>query len=92
MSHVLTVELSDDAYAAVRKAAEATGATPEAVAADWLSERGVAARQSPADAAAARARFEAHFGSVDLGYPLGLDNEQIDADLAREYADNHEPK
>ncbi len=25
------------------------------------------------------------FGSVDLGYPTGADNEGIDADLAREY-------
>ncbi len=30
------------------------------------------------------------FGSVDLGYPTGADNESIDADLAREYADTHE--
>ena len=28
---------------------------------------------------------------VNLGYPTGTDNEQIDADLAREYADTHEP-
>jgi hypothetical protein len=30
------------------------------------------------------------FGSIDLGYPTGADNESIDADLAREYASNHE--
>ena len=30
------------------------------------------------------------FGSVDLGYPTGADNETIDADLAREYACTHE--
>ena len=30
------------------------------------------------------------FGTVSLGYPTGADNESIDADLAREYADNHE--
>jgi predicted DNA-binding antitoxin AbrB/MazE fold protein len=30
------------------------------------------------------------FGSVDLGYPTGADNESIDADLAREYGDPHE--
>lgn len=30
------------------------------------------------------------FGSVDLGYPTGLDNESIDADLAREYMNTHE--
>jgi predicted DNA-binding antitoxin AbrB/MazE fold protein len=30
------------------------------------------------------------FGSVDLGYPTGADNDSIDADLAREYASTHE--
>jgi len=30
------------------------------------------------------------FGSIDLGYPTGADNESIDADLAREYGNNHE--
>jgi len=30
------------------------------------------------------------FGSVDLGYPTGSDNETIDADLAREYSSANE--
>jgi predicted DNA-binding antitoxin AbrB/MazE fold protein len=30
------------------------------------------------------------FGSVDLGYPTGADNDSIDADLAREHASGHE--
>ncbi|MGI8642162.1 MAG: hypothetical protein ACR2MG_19705 [Pyrinomonadaceae bacterium] len=30
------------------------------------------------------------FGSVSLGNPTGSDNEQIDADLAREYGSTHE--
>ena len=30
------------------------------------------------------------FGSANLGYATGIDNEQIDADLAREYASTHE--
>ncbi len=30
------------------------------------------------------------FGSVSLGHPTGADNESIDADLAREYANRHE--
>ena len=30
------------------------------------------------------------FGSVSLGHPSGSDNEQIDADLAREYGSLHE--
>lgn len=30
------------------------------------------------------------FGSVSLGHPTGSDNEQIDADLAREYGSPHD--
>ncbi|CAN5194881.1 hypothetical protein BH20ACI1_BH20ACI1_01060 [soil metagenome] len=30
------------------------------------------------------------FGSVSLGYATGLNNEDIDADLAREYMNTHE--
>lgn len=37
----------------------------------------------------ARRRFESHFGEIDLGHPAGADNEDIDADLAREYASDH---
>lgn len=29
------------------------------------------------------------FGSVDMGYPTGADNESIDRDLAKEYASTH---
>ena len=34
--------------------------------------------------------FRKLIGSVDMGHPIGADNEQIDADLAREYMDDHE--
>ena len=52
---------------------------------------GTDARMQPTDAEkqAARERFERHFGEVDLGYATGVDNEQIDADLARAYAARH---
>ncbi|HLA96608.1 MAG TPA: hypothetical protein VK612_12870 [Pyrinomonadaceae bacterium] len=30
------------------------------------------------------------FGSENLGYPTGTDNDSIDADLASEYANDHE--
>jgi hypothetical protein len=35
-------------------------------------------------------RLREMFGSADSGHPNGSDNERIDADLARAYADNHE--
>ena len=43
-----------------------------------------------ANAVSARERFEQHFGEIDLGYSTGCDNDEIDADLAREYGSNHE--
>ncbi|HQU92528.1 MAG TPA: hypothetical protein PLK77_09540 [Pyrinomonadaceae bacterium] len=33
---------------------------------------------------------ERHFGTIDSGDPDSGNNEKIDADLAREYADTHE--
>ena len=49
------------------------------------------AQRTDAEMQAARERFERHFGEVDLGYATGADNEQIDADLAREYAGTDQP-
>lgn len=40
---------------------------------------------SEKDKQEARKRFESHFGEIDLGHPIGIDNEIIDADLAKEY-------
>jgi Bacterial SH3 domain len=54
--------------------------------ADFRQDR---ARPNKLDDRAARERFERHFGEVDLGYATGVDNEQIDADLAREYSSTH---
>jgi len=38
----------------------------------------------------ARERFERYFGALNLGYATGVDNEQIDADLAQAYMATHE--
>lgn len=94
MAQTLTIELSDEAYGALERRARALGASPGALAAEWL-QRQCRALESACgaavdDAQAARNRFERHFGEVDLGHPTGVDNESIDADLAREYASNHE--
>jgi hypothetical protein len=98
MSHPLTVELSDAAYAALEFHARQTAQSPAELAAAALEQqfatadgRGPAGR-TPTDAEqqAARERFERHFGAVNLGHPTGADNESIDADLARAYGDSHE--
>lgn len=39
---------------------------------------------------AAREQFSRHIGAIHVSSPYGVDNEQIDADLAREYGNTHE--
>lgn len=46
--------------------------------------------QMPAASQGSRGTLRELFGSVDLGSPTGADNESIDTDLAREYANTHE--
>ena len=98
MSHPLTVELSDTAYAALQLRARAAAQSPAAVAATALEQHfgatdglGVSERPTTeAEKKASRERFERHFGEVNLGRATGADNESIDADLARAYAVDHE--
>lgn len=98
MSHPLTVELSDTAYAALQQRAHAAAQSPAAAAAAALEQyfgapdgsRVSGRHATEAEKKAARERFERHFGEVNLGLATGADNEGIDADLARAYADSHE--
>jgi hypothetical protein len=98
MSHPLTVDLSDLAYAALELHAQATAQSPAELAASTLEQhfgtldgaRGSGHPTTDAEKQAARERFERHFGEVNLGHATGADNEGIDADLARAYADSHE--
>jgi len=93
MSQTLTLHLTDAVYAALREQAEASGTSPADLAVRVLQrEYGGNGSWTEAEKQAARARFERHFGAVNLGHPTGVDNEAIDADLAREYADTHEEK
>jgi predicted transcriptional regulator len=98
MSQTLRIELSDEVYAALQQHAEATGTSPSDLVATTLALQYSAPsssakdgrQQTEAEKQAARERFERHFGAVNLGYATGAANEDIDADLADEYADNHE--
>lgn len=93
MSQSLTVQLTDETLSAIRQQAEAAGMSPNQVASASLEQQfgnGNGAAWTEEAKQAARQRFERHFGAVDLGHPTGVDNEGIDADLAREYADKHE--
>ena len=98
MNHPLTIELSESAYAALEVHARAAAQSPADLAAATLEQRFGASeelrtREQPtteAEKKAACERFERHFGAVNLGYATGADNDAIDADLARAYADSHE--
>jgi hypothetical protein len=98
MSQTLTLELSDEVYTTIQRQAENAGTSP----AHWLATileqqygpqhagHSIRRAQTAAEQHAARVRFEQHFGEVDIPDAIGVDNEQIDADLAREYSDTHE--
>lgn len=91
MSHLLTIEVSDEVYESVVESAQAVGLPPEGLLGErvalWYPLRKAA---SGAEDDAAWAEFLSLAGAADLGYATGTDNEQIDADLAREYASTHD--
>ena len=89
MSQFLTLQLSDDAYNTLEMRAKTIGIAPPDLAAVLL-ERECAGSRAHSNGEEGRDRFERQFGSVDLQRATGSDNEGIDEDLAREYADSHE--
>jgi len=89
MSQVLTLELSDADYASLRYRAQLSGVTIAEWAIASLKENNRLAKpksQNEAEKQAARQRFCRHAGAINLGYATGADNESIDADLAKAYA------
>ncbi|HIK17219.1 MAG TPA: hypothetical protein IGS53_18290 [Leptolyngbyaceae cyanobacterium M33_DOE_097] len=93
MSQSLTLELSEQVFAAIQRQAQALGISPAQFATTLLEQQFPQAVKSLLDDAekhAARVRFERHFGTLTSGDSTDLDNESIDADLAKEYASAHE--
>ena len=87
MSQVLTLELSDKAFIAIQRQAELIGISAEHLATRLLEQqfdRVLKLLLTETEKEIARARFERHFGAIDLGYVTSIDNESIDADLVRE--------
>lgn len=85
MEHELTIKVPDEVYEPLVEAATKEGRTPEEEASVRLQ------RSEPRRNGERRpGALEELFGSVDLGYPVGIDNEEIDRDIARAIADNHE--
>ena len=93
MSQQLTLELSDEVYADLQQQANAVGLSiAEWIVAALSNQNSGMSRvlHSVAQQEEARQRFRSHAGAISLGYPTGIDNESIDADLARAYATEYE--
>jgi hypothetical protein len=89
MSQRLTLELSDEIYANLQQKANAGGMSL----AEWivavLSNHNIGMGQAlhpTVHQEEARQRFRSHAGAISVGYATGIDNESIDADLAKAYA------
>ena len=87
-----TLELRESVYDRLVEAARAAGVPPDA----WIEAKLPAIGATTANGATAnredaRARLARFAGAFRVGHPHGADNDLIDADLAREYGDNHEP-
>lgn len=94
MSQTVTLQLSDETFEVICSHAEYEGKSPE----HWITEtleqqyreiHKPYERLTASQIQSARERFVRHFGEVDLGYPTGTDNGQMDDDLAHEYVDCH---
>lgn len=92
MQRNITIQLPPEIYQPLYEAAVREGRTVEEVAAEKLRQS-ISALRQPLDAAGARAaeeRFNRWIGAFNSGNPHSADNEGIDADLARAYADTHD--
>ena len=91
MRQVITLELSDTDYAELRHRAELAGTTITEWAIASLKEHKQPIKPkllNEIEKASARQRFRRHAGIISLGYATGADNESIDADLAKAYAND----
>lgn len=92
MSQQLTLELSDEAYADLQQKANAVGLSITEWIIATLSKQSNAVGEvlpSIEQQEQARRKLRSHAGVICLGYPTGVDNQSIDADLARAYADEY---
>lgn len=84
MAAQLNIQLTESTLARLTLAADAAGQSPpELVAA--VVERAFGERDAVMPEPGQRGQLMKLFGSLDMGRPVGIDNDAIDADLAREY-------
>lgn len=91
MSQQLTLELSEEVYVALQQKANAVGLSITEWIVATLSQHSTSVNELPSskEQQEARLRFRNHAGAIRLGCATGADNESIDADLARAYADEY---
>jgi len=92
MSKTVTVKLSDEVYDTLLAMSKESGTPLEVLALRWITKYGpkpVPQRTEQERLAARRSLLE-WAGRGKGGDPNGSDNARIDADLAKEYQDNHE--
>jgi len=92
MSQQLTLEISDEVYADLQRKASAVGISITEWIVTVLSRQGEVSSRvvvSLEQQNQARQKFKSHAGAISLGYATGTDNEAIDADLAKAYADEY---
>ncbi|HEY9825585.1 MAG TPA: hypothetical protein V6D19_09065 [Stenomitos sp.] len=93
MSQQLTLELSDEVYADLQQKANSVGLSIT----EWIvtvvsyqSSSVSKILHSAEQQEEARQKFRNHAGIINFGHATGVDNESIDADLARAYASEYE--
>ena len=88
MSKVLTLELNDDVYKVLQQQATAVGVSVAELVATSLNRQYSLLVSPQSDSEEVRQRLLGYAGVISLGYATGIDNEGIDADLAKAYDNN----
>lgn len=84
--------IPNEVFVLLQQMATQLGKTTEELAREWLARYGprFAPSLTEEERQAAWERLQRHCGAVSLGHATGAENENIDADLAREYGRTHE--
>ncbi len=89
---LLRQPIPGEIYEVLQGIAPHMGMSVAELAAEWKERLGAKTQAplTPEEYEAERQRLRRHAGAISLGRPTGIDNEVIDADLAREYGSTHE--
>ena len=87
MSHSVTVKIPEDVYSLLLQRALAAGRSVEDLVVEWVAQRAQPPEPevTPAELQARRQWLEKYGNLCTCTDPHCLDNERIDADLAKEY-------